>query len=139
MCMLWPCLQILWAGIALIRTSCMLNTTAWKTDEVGVQFPAGVRDFSPLQTSHIPLEDFYPKGTDSPSPVLIPVWYVHEADSFFHLVPGLICFHLYLHSPRQLHSVNLCLLFIKWSIRRWSMKMRWERHVAHTMDIRMKL
>lgn len=56
----------------------MLSTTGWKTDEDGVRFPAGVRDFSPLQTFHIHLEAFYPKGTDSPSLILIPE--VREAD-----------------------------------------------------------
>lgn len=58
----------------------MLNTRGWKTDEAGVRFPAGIRDFSPLQTFHIRLEVFYPKGTDSPSPILIPVRSVREAD-----------------------------------------------------------
>lgn len=58
----------------------MLNCTGWKTDEAGVRFPAGVRVFSLLQTFRIRLEAFYPKGTESPSPVLIPVRSVREAD-----------------------------------------------------------
>ena len=58
----------------------MLNTTGWKTNEVGVRRLTGVRDFSPLQTSHTSLVASYPKDTDSASSILIPVPSVREAD-----------------------------------------------------------